>query len=259
MSPTSTKEAAEETKADAKVEKSIIAKRRGKKYAEKKALLDKKSYTLSEAMELFPQLSYSKFDGTAELHMKLNADPKHADQAIRSTIVLPHGTGKSKKIAAIVPDEKAKAAKDAGADIVGHEDLIEDIKKGNINFEIAVATPDVMKDLAKVAKILGQKGLMPNPKAGTVTPNIEESIKEIKKGKIEFRMDKNSIIHCPFGKVSFGAEKLTENIKALIKAIVDAKPSGIKGSFIKSIALTVTMGPAIPLDVTATLQEISGK
>lgn len=247
-------------KSEKKFDKSKLAVKRGKKYAEKSQLLEKnKLYMLSEAISLLPNLSYSKFDGTTEIHLNIDADPKQADQIVRSTVVLPHGTGKSKKIAAFVPEDKRKAALDAGADLAGNDDLIEEVKKGNIDFEVAVATPAIMKDLAKVAKILGQKGLMPNPKAGTVSDKIEDTIREIKKGKIEFRMDKTAIIHCPFGKVSFGADKLLDNAKTLIKAIMDAKPSGIKGSYIKSIAVTVSMGPAIKLDVSGSVQEATGR
>lgn len=232
-------------------DKSYIAQKKGKKYAEKKALLTKELYTLEEACELLPQISYSKFDGTAEVHFNLNADPKHADQIVRSTIVLPHGTGKTKKIAAFVADEDISDAKAAGADLAGNEDLFEDIKKGQIDFEIAVASPKVMKDLAKVAKILGQKGLMPSPKAGTVTDDVAGMIGEIKKGKIEFKTDKNGIIHSPFGKISFGKEKLLENVQALLNAVIEAKPSGIKGTYINTIALTCSMGPSIRIDVSS--------
>lgn len=236
-----------------KPKKSDLARRRGKKYAEKHALVEaEKLYPLKEAVDLVPEISYAKFDATCEVHLNINCDTKQADQIVRSTIVLPHGTGKTQRIAAFVTDANVKAAKSAGADLAGHEDLIEDVKGGKIDFDIAVAEPAVMKDLGKIAKVLGQKGLMPSPKAGTVSADIEGTVKEIKQGKIEFRTDKQGIIHCPFGKVSFGADKLHENLKVLLKAILDARPSGIKGTYIKTINVTTSMSPSVSID-TSTL------
>jgi large subunit ribosomal protein L1 len=204
---------------------------------------------MDEAIPLLLQTSKTKFDGSCEVHMKLGVDPKHADQAVRGTLSLPHGTGKKVKIVAFVPDDKVKEAKDAGAVEAGNADLIEKINGGWLDFEIAVASPDMMKEIGKIAKILGQKGLMPNPKSGTVTPDVGKVISEIMKGKIEFRNDKQANLHNIFGKVSFGEDKLKENLKTYVKAIMDVKPSGVKGVYINSITLSTTMGPGIRLDV----------
>jgi large subunit ribosomal protein L1 len=224
--------------------------RHGKNYRKVKELLEQdKEYTLKEAIELLPQISTTKFDSSCEVHMKLGVDPKHADQIVRDMVTLPHGTGKAVKIIAFVDDEKAKEAKDAGADEVGSEDLIDKIKGGWLDFDIAVASPDQMRGIGKIAKILGQKGLMPNPKSGTVTPEVGKVISELKKGKIEFRNDKLSNLHNVFGKVSFGEAKLEENLKTYVKAVLDAKPSGVKGTYIQSITITTSMGPGIRLDV----------
>lgn len=224
--------------------------RHGKNYRKVKELLEQdKEYTLKEAIALIPQISTTKFDSSCEVHMKLGVDPKHADQIVRAMVTLPHGTGKTVKIIAFVDDEKAKEAKDAGADEVGSEELIDKIKGGWLDFDIAVASPDQMKGIGKIAKILGQKGLMPNPKSGTVTPEVGKIISELKKGKIEFRNDKLSNLHNVFGKVSFGESKLEENLKTYVKAVVDAKPSGVKGTYIQSITITTSMGPGIRLDV----------
>lgn len=224
--------------------------KRSKNYRAAKELLEEKeAFTIDEAIPLLLQTSKTKFDGSCEVHMKLGVDPKHADQAVRGTLPLPHGTGKKAKIVAFVPDDKVKEAKDAGAVEAGNADLIEKINGGWLDFEIAVATPDMMKEIGKIAKILGQKGLMPNPKSGTITPDVGKTIGEILKGKIEFRNDKQANLHNIFGKVSFGEGKLKENLEAYIKAIVDAKPSGAKGIYIHSITLSTTMGPGIRLDV----------
>lgn len=231
--------------------------KRGKKYAEaSKKLAEKDSYTLSEALALLKETGNTKFDSTAEVHFNLNIDPTKAEQAIRGTINLPHGSGKKVRIAAIVTDDKVKAAKDAGADEAGLEDLVAEFEKGKINFDVVVATPDVMKKIGKVAKTLGQKGLMPNPKAGTVTDKIEEAIKELKAGRLEYRNDKEGNIHTVFGKISFKDEELENNLKSYLRVIRDAKPSVVKGSFIKSITLTSTMGPGIRLDVNEALKAL---
>ena len=226
-----------------------IAKKRGKKYAEKAALIVKESYPLEEAVELLTKLSTSSFDASAEIHVRINADTTQADQLVRTTVTLPNGTGKTVRIAAFVADEKADAAKKAGADIAGITELMAEVEKGNIDFDVAVASPDVMKDLGKIAKTLGQKGLMPNPKAGTVTPDIAKTIEELKKGRIECKMDKQGIIHTVFGKISFGAKKLRENLEALLAALNEAKPVGIKGVYINSITIAPTMGPGVKVDV----------
>lgn len=230
---------------------------RGKKYIESaKKLTEKESYSLSEALKLLKETGKTKFDSTAEIHFNLNIDPAKAEQAIRGTINLPHGSGKKVRIAAIVTDEKVKAAKDAGADDAGLEDLVTDFEKGKINYDVVVATPDVMKQLGKVAKILGQKGLMPNPKAGTVTDDVVKTIKELKAGRLEYRNDKEGNLHSIFGKLSFKEEELENNLKSLLKVIRDAKPSTLKGSFIKSITLTSTMGPGIKLNVNEALNSL---
>lgn len=226
-------------------------RKRGKKYIEKAALVDsEKKYTIEEAVELLTKVSTVKFDATAEIHLKINADTTQADQLVRTTVALPNGTGKTVRIAAFVPDDQADAAKKAGADIAGMSTLLPLVEQEKLDFDIAVATPDVMKDLGKVAKTLGQRGLMPNPKAGTVTQDIAKTIDELKKGRIECKMDKQGIIHAVFGKVSFGASKLQENFEALLGAINEAKPVGIKGVFIQTITITPSMGPGIKVMVS---------
>lgn len=217
----------------------------GKKYRAASAKVEKKPYPLSEAMELLTQISTSSFDGTAEMHIRINADTTQADQLVRTVVDLPHGSGKSVRIAAFVPDDMVEPAKKAGAHIAGNEDLVKQIEGGKIDFDIAVAVPAMMKNLGKIAKTLGQKGLMPNPKSGTVTENVVKAIEALKKGRVECKMDKFGIIHVPFGKVSFGAAKLKENAEALLQAIREAQPSGIKGLYILSIIASPTMGPGI--------------
>ncbi|MDR1952689.1 MAG: 50S ribosomal protein L1 [Elusimicrobiota bacterium] len=218
----------------------------GKRLIEAAKLIDKKKlYSLIEATDLIKQASKAKFDETVEVHIKLGIDPKQSDQIVRGTVLLPHGTGKARRVFVIAKGEKQKEAQEAGADGVGYDDLIEDITKGNINFDILVATPDVMKDLSKVAKILGPKGLMPNPKSGTVTFEIKTAVSELKKGRVEYKNDSFGIIHCPMGKISFEKEKLADNVKTLIEAVLKAKPSSSKGQYIKSISISSTMGPGI--------------
>lgn len=224
-------------------------KPRGKKYLEKAAMITKESYTLEEATALLPQLSTTKFDATVEAHIRINADTTQADQLIRTTVNLPHGTGKSVRIAAFVPDDLIADAKKAGADLAGNDDLIKKIEGGIIDFDVAIAVPAMMKNLGKIAKILGQKGLMPNPKAGTVTDKIAATVAELKKGRIECRMDATGIIHVPFGKVSFGAEKLKDNLTALLAALEEARPSGIKGSLIRTMTIVPTMGPGVKVQL----------
>ena len=220
-----------------------------KKYKEKSALIKQREYPLEEAVELLTKLSTSKFDGTAEIHILLNADPKQGDQQVRATVSLPHGTGKTLRIAAVVPDDLAKDMIDAGAVMAGEENLIKAIEKGELDFDILVAMPKCMKSLGKVAKTLGQKGLMPNPKAGTVTDDPLKAIKDLQKGKIEFRNDKQAIIHSVFGKISFGKEKLSENLRIFLTALKEAKPAGIKGEYIKTITITPTMGPGVRVEI----------
>ncbi len=222
---------------------------RGKKYREKSALVKQESYAMPEACELLSQLSTTKFDATAEAHVRINADTTQADQLVRTTVNLPHGTGKNIRVAAFVPDDLIDDAKKAGAEIAGNDDLVKQIEDGKIDFDIAVAVPAMMKNLGKIAKTLGQKGLMPNPKAGTVTENIAKAIGELKKGRIECKMDKFGIIHVPFGKISFGGKKLAENLEALMQGLIEAKPTGIKGSYITSLNIAPTMGPGVKVQL----------
>lgn len=221
----------------------------GKKY---RAALEKieedKLYTIDEACSLIKDTSVTSFDSSVEVHMNLGIDAKHAEQQLRDTVALPHGTGKEVRVVAFVGDDKIKESKDAGAVEAGNEDLIAKIEKGWLDFDVAVAAPDMMKGLGKIARTLGQKGLMPNPKAGTVTPDVGKAIAEIKKGKVEFRNDKDGNLHNVVGKVSFSSEDLAENLKTYLKAIVDHKPKDLKGTYIKSITLTTTMGPAVKID-----------
>jgi large subunit ribosomal protein L1 len=229
---------------------SPLARKHGKKYAEKFALVDRsKRYPVAEATDLLTKLSTTSFDATAEVHIRINADTTQADQLVRTTVALPHGTGKSVRIAAFVPDDRVAEAKKAGADLAGKEDIIAQIEKGVIDFDVAVAVPEVMKELGKIAKTLGQKGLMPSPKSGTVTTNIAKTIEELKKGRIECKMDKQGIIHATFGKISFGPEKLKENLEALIHAVKEAQPSGIKAVYILSVTIAPTMGPGVKVEI----------
>jgi large subunit ribosomal protein L1 len=227
---------------------SSLARARGKKYEAKSKLVTKKIYPLAEAMELLPQLSTASFDATAEAHIRILSDPTQADQIVRTTVTLPHGTGKKVRVAAFVTDDRIDEAKKAGADIAGSDDLIKQIEEGKIEFDAAVAMPTLMKQLGKIAKTLGQRGLMPNPKAGTVTDRIGKVIEELKKGRIECKMDKQAIIHVVFGKMSFGSAKLKENLETLLNAIKEAKPSGIKGEYIASVTVTPTMGPGVGVE-----------
>ena len=223
---------------------------RGKKYKESVKLVDKaKLYDTDEAMKLVTETSKAKFDETVEAHSKLGVDSRHADQQVRGAIVLPHGTGKSAKVLVFAKGAKAEEAKAAGADYVGEMDMVEKIQGENwFDFDVVVATPDMMGVVGRLGKVLGPKGLMPSPKAGTVTMDVEKAVKEIKAGKIEYRLDKTNIIHCPIGKASFGAEKLTENFNALIGAVIKAKPSAAKGQYLRSVVVASTMGPGIKIN-----------
>lgn len=226
----------------------------GKKYAA--ALLKitfGKTYSVSEGFKLLPEVSYAKFDETVDIAFKLGVDPKHADQMVRGALVLPHGTGKTLRVAVLAKGDKAREAEAAGADIVGAEDLIEKINSGWLEFDKMIATPDMMVALSKVAKVLGPRGLMPNPKLGTVTVNVTNAIKEQKLGKVEYRTEKTGIIHCVIGKKSFGIEKLRENFNALTSAIVKAKPPTSKGTYMQRVTLSTTMSPGIQLDANETL------
>ncbi|PIR55155.1 50S ribosomal protein L1 [Candidatus Peregrinibacteria bacterium CG10_big_fil_rev_8_21_14_0_10_36_19] len=227
----------------------------GKKYTEAKALITKEAYIIDEAIELLKKTSTTKFDSSCEVHFRLGVDPKQADQNIRTTAALPHGTGKDVTVVAFVGEENVKEALEAGAAVAGTAELVKKIEGGWLDFDVAIASPDQMKDLAKVAKTLGQKRLMPSPKAGTVTPEFVKVIGELKKGKIELRVDKFGNLHNLFGKVSFDESKLKENLKSIIKTVLEVKPSSSKGTYVRSLTLTTTMGPGIPLDANAAIAE----
>lgn len=222
----------------------------GKKYTDSKKLIEQnKQYDPAEAVALVKQTGKAKFDETIELSVRLGVDPRHADQQVRGTVVLPHGTGKTVRVLVFAKGDKAEEARAAGADYVGDNDLADKIKNENwFDFDVAVATPDMMGVVGKIGRILGPKGLMPNPKAGTVTPDVAQAVKDAKAGKIEYRLDKSNIIHCPIGKVSFGAEKLYENYRVLMDAIIKAKPAAAKGQYVKSATLSSTMGPGVKLN-----------
>ena len=221
--------------------------KKGKRYVEAAKLVDAtKEYEAKEAFELIEKMPKSKFDETVELHVKLGVDSKHADHQVRGTVVLPHGTGKTLRVLVFAKGDKAKEAEAAGADFVGAEDLIPKIEKENwFEYDVIVATPDMMGVIGRLGKVLGPKGLMPNPKSGTVTMDVTKAISEIKSGKVEYRLDKTNIIHLGIGKVSFGAEKLAENYNTIIDAIIKAKPAAAKGQYIKSVAVATTMGPSV--------------
>ena len=222
----------------------------GKKYQDSAKLVEKaKLYDPAEALALVCQTAKAKFDETIEIHIRLGVDSRHADQQVRGAVVLPNGTGKTVRVLAICKDDKVEAAKEAGADYAGSTEFIEKIQKENwFEFDVIIATPDMMGQLGRLGKVLGPKGLMPNPKAGTVTPDVAKAVKEAKAGKIEYRLDKNNIIHCPIGKASFGAEKLQENFDTLVGAVVKAKPAAAKGQYIKSCVLASTMGPGVKVN-----------
>ncbi|MBD5118516.1 MAG: 50S ribosomal protein L1 [Clostridiales bacterium] len=224
--------------------------KKGKKYVDSAKLIDRAAqYDVTEAMELVIKTATAKFDETVELHVKLGVDSRHADQQVRGAIVLPHGTGKTARVLVFAKGDKADEARAAGADFVGDMDMVEKIQKENwFDFDVVVATPDMMGVVGRLGKVLGPKGLMPSPKAGTVTPNVTQAVNEIKAGKVEYRLDKTNIIHCPIGKVSFGPEKLGDNLNALMGAIVKAKPAAAKGQYVKSCVAASTMGPGVKLN-----------
>lgn len=223
--------------------------RRGRKYQEAAKLIDKnKSYSLTEAIDLAIKASPVKFDATVEVHARLGVDPRQADQNIRTTMVLPHGNGKSVRVAVFAPLDVCKAAKAAGADIAEDEEFLKQLEKGTIDFDVLISTPQYMPKLGKYARLLGPKGLMPNPKAGTVTMDVEKAVKESKAGKVEYRVDKQAIVHIGVGKVSFGADKLVENADAFFNSLKAQKPASLKGSYVKSVFITTTMGPSIQLE-----------
>jgi len=220
-----------------------------KKYLAAKAKVEQRRYQIREAVELVRDIHYTKFDETVEVALRLGVDPRHADQMVRGTVVLPHGTGKSKRVLVVAVGDQAKEAQDAGADFVMGEDAIEKIQGGWLDFDAIVATPDMMRGLSRLGKILGPRGLMPNPKTGTVTAEVAKAVREIKAGKVEFRVDKTAIIHAPVGKTSFSADALEENARSLITAILRAKPSSAKGKYVQSAFMSSTMGPGVALDV----------
>ena len=223
---------------------------KGKRYLESSKLVDKNvSYDIQNALDLAIKTANAKFDETIELHVKLGVDGRNADQQVRGVVVLPNGTGKSKKILVFAKGDNADIAEKAGADFVGAEDMVSKIQTQNwFGFDVCVTTPDMMPVIGRIAKVLGPKGLMPNPKSGTVTTDIEKAVKEIKAGKVEYRLDKSNIVHVIIGKASFGVEKLTENFNALMDALIKAKPAAAKGTYFKSVSLSSTMGPGIRVD-----------
>ena len=224
----------------------------GKNIEKARTAVEARSYSLQDAVPLLQKVKFAKFDETVDLTMRLGVDPKHADQMVRGTVVLPHGLGKSKKVLVIASGEKVREAEAAGADIVGGEDMVEKIQKENwTDFDAVIATPDMMKSVGRLGKVLGPRGLMPNPKTGTVTFDVASAVKETKAGKVEFRTDKTALVHVPVGKISFPAEKLVENAATVITSVIKAKPTVAKGKYIKGCYLSSTMGPGVPIDTSA--------
>jgi large subunit ribosomal protein L1 len=235
-----------------------MARKISKNLAKARALVESRPYVLADAVPLLQKAKYAKFDETVDLTLRLGVDPKHADQMVRGTVVLPHGLGKTKVVAVIASGDKVKDAQTAGAEFFGGEELVEKIQKENWTaFDALIATPDMMKSVGRLGKVLGPKGLMPNPKTGTVTTNVADAVKEIKAGKVEFRTDKTALVHVPVGKLSFDPQKLIDNATTVITSVVKAKPSAAKGKYIKSVTLSSTMGPGIQLDYAAA--EAAGK
>jgi large subunit ribosomal protein L1 len=233
-----------------------MTRKPGKQYQSAAKQVEQKEYLLEQAVPLLQKIKYAKFDETVELHLRLGVDPKHADQMVRGTVVMPNGLGKSKKVLVVAGGDKQKEAEEAGADFVGGEDMVNKIQsEGWTDFDAMIATPDMMRSVGKLGKILGPRGLMPNPKTGTVTVDVAKAVKEVKAGKVEFRVDKTGIIHAPVGKTSFATEKLVENAATLINAVLKAKPAASKGKYVRSATLCSTMSPGISIDVT----ELSAK
>src|SRR5271168_49405 len=228
-----------------------MAKKPGKKYEAARKQVETREYPLAQAVPLLQKIKFAKFDETVEVHLRLGVDPKHADQMVRGTIVLPNGLGKSKKVLVIASGDKLREATEAGADIVGGEEMVAKIQTENwTDFDAVIATPDMMRSVGRLGKVLGPRGLMPNPKTGTVTVDVANAVKEIKAGKVEFRVDKTGVIHVPVGKVSFAKEKLVENASMLLQAVVKAKPAAAKGKYVRSVTMCSTMGPGVLLDVS---------
>ena len=227
-----------------------MARKQGKQYQSARKQVEAREYPLEEAIPLIKKVKFAKFDETVEVHMRLGVDPKHADQMVRGTVVMPNGLGKSKKVLVIAGGDKQREALEAGADFVGGDDMVNKIQtEGWTDFDAVIATPDMMRSVGKLGKVLGPRGLMPNPKTGTVTMDVVKALKEIKAGKVEFRVDKTGIIHAPVGKISFKSESLVENAASLISAVVKAKPAAAKGKYVKSATICSTMGPGVSLDV----------
>jgi len=236
---------------DERWETEVNMKKSGKNIVKSRKAVEPRPYTLQEAVPLLQKVKYAKFDETVEVTLRLGVDPKHADQMVRGTVVLPHGLGKSKKVLVITTGEKVREAEAAGADFVGGEDMVEKITKENwTDFDALIATPDMMRSVGRLGKILGPKGLMPNPKTGTVTMDVAKAVQEVKAGKVEFRTDKTALVHCPVGKISFTPDKLIDNATTLISSVIKAKPSVAKGKYIKACYLSSSMGPGISLDTT---------
>src|SRR5580692_11820759 len=225
--------------------------KQGKKFQAASKQVESRPYNLSEAVPLVQKVKFTKFDETVELHMRLGVDPKHADQMVRGTVVLPNGLGKSKKVLVIASGDKQREAEAAGADYVGGEDMVAKIQgEGWTDYDAVIATPDMMRSVGRLGKVLGPRGLMPNPKTGTVTVDVANAVKEVKAGKVEFRVDKTGVIHVPVGKTSFASDKLLENASSLLQAVVKAKPAAAKGKYVRSVTICSTMGPGVHLDVT---------
>ena len=223
----------------------------GKKFQAAQKQVEQRPYSLADAMGLLKKVHYVKFNETVEVHMRLGVDPKHADQMVRGTVVLPHGLGKSKKVCVIASGDKLKEAEQAGAEVVGGEDIVEKIAGGWTDFEACIATPDMMRSVGKLGKVLGPRGLMPNPKTGTVTMDIAKAVKEVKAGKVEYRVDKTGIIHVPVGKIEFSKEQLHDNAHVLIDSVIKARPAALKGKYVKRVTIASTMSPGIDLDLVA--------
>jgi large subunit ribosomal protein L1 len=222
----------------------------GKKFAAARQQVTDRALSIEDAIPLMQKVKFAKFDETVEIAIRLGVDPKHADQMVRGTVVLPHGLGRTKRVLAIAGADKQKEAQEAGADFVGGEEIVEKIQGGWMDFDAVVATPDMMRAVGKLGKVLGPRGLMPNPKTGTVTPDISKAVREIKAGKVEFRVDKTGIVHAPVGKISFAPETLIENTHALVESVIKAKPSAAKGKYLRSVTMSSTMGPGIQIDTT---------
>ncbi len=224
---------------------------KNKKYAKAAEQIEDRPYAVEEAIETLQKVKFANFDETVELHMRLGVDPKHADQMVRGTVVLPNGLGKSKSVCVIASGEKVREAEQAGAEFAGGEELVEKIKGGWLGFDACISTPDMMKSVGKLGRVLGPRGLMPNPKTGTVTFEVAKAVSEVKAGKVEFRVDKTGVIHAPFGKVSFDHEKLVENVRTLAESILKARPTALKGKYVRSVTFATTMSPGVDVDLAS--------